>query len=333
MLTRCPICNTTFRVTPDQLKVRLGRVRCGQCLAEFNALETLVDEAVAPSATVPLPGLPIPDEPAEPGGIWNTVRDPLHEPQSEAEPDSQPEFQPELLPEFRLVTPKIEAVPSFATFELAVEPTEAPERNADPVVPIAAEAVPESAAVSKPLPRPIPPDAEPDPYPDEPFLHEDVAPRRWPWVLGSLLALLVLTIQAALHFRVELASKAPRTRPALVAACEILGCQLSLPMEIAQIGIESSDLHPDTQGAGHLQLVATLRNRAPYAQAWPHLELTLTDSGDRALIRRAIAPADYLPAKLKPEDGFRAKSEQPVQLDLQAPGVPAVGYRLYVFYP
>jgi hypothetical protein len=82
-----------------------------------------------------------------------------------------------------------------------------------------------------------------------------------------------------------------------------------------------------------LQLVATLRNRAAYAQTWPHLELTLTDSGDRALVRRAIAPTEYLSAKPTAEEGFHANSEQPIQLDLQAPGVPAVGYRLYVFYP
>jgi hypothetical protein len=245
--------------------------------------------------------------------------------------------------------------------QFSVSPEDAPDAAAEPLV-----VTGESAnAVVPPAPEPSEPSTlhpqtllsiDPDPptatptaprtphqaelhdrqveqYAEEPFLQEDEPRRRWPWVVATMAASLLLAAQAALHFRVELATRAPKTRPALVAACEVLGCQLSLPAEIAQIGIEASDLHPDNQTAGHLQLVATLRNRAPYAQAWPHLELTLTDSGDRALVRRAIAPTEYLAAKPIAGEGFGAHGEQPIQLDLQAPGVPAVGYRLYVFYP
>ena len=45
MLTRCPACSTTFRVTPEQLKARSGRVRCGRCDHRFNALDALQEEA------------------------------------------------------------------------------------------------------------------------------------------------------------------------------------------------------------------------------------------------------------------------------------------------
>ena len=46
MLTRCPECTTHFRVTPEQLKARAGRVRCGECQHVFNALDTLIEEPV-----------------------------------------------------------------------------------------------------------------------------------------------------------------------------------------------------------------------------------------------------------------------------------------------
>ena len=39
--TTCPSCNTSFRVTPQQLAARQGQVRCGHCNALFNGLETL----------------------------------------------------------------------------------------------------------------------------------------------------------------------------------------------------------------------------------------------------------------------------------------------------
>ncbi len=39
IITRCPQCNTAFRVTPNQLSVADGVVRCGSCLAVFKAVD------------------------------------------------------------------------------------------------------------------------------------------------------------------------------------------------------------------------------------------------------------------------------------------------------
>lgn len=38
-VTQCPACETTFRVSPEQLEVAEGKVRCGHCLHVFTALE------------------------------------------------------------------------------------------------------------------------------------------------------------------------------------------------------------------------------------------------------------------------------------------------------
>jgi predicted Zn finger-like uncharacterized protein len=45
LATRCPICEALFRVTPNQLRVRGGQVRCGRCSAVFDGLAHLVPEA------------------------------------------------------------------------------------------------------------------------------------------------------------------------------------------------------------------------------------------------------------------------------------------------
>ena len=39
MLTRCPACQTAFRLGPEQLHARRGEVRCGHCFHPFNALD------------------------------------------------------------------------------------------------------------------------------------------------------------------------------------------------------------------------------------------------------------------------------------------------------
>jgi len=60
MLTTCPECRTTFRVSQPQLEARRGLVRCGSCRAVFNAYDTLLPEFQAPDAAKPgpAPGTP-----------------------------------------------------------------------------------------------------------------------------------------------------------------------------------------------------------------------------------------------------------------------------------
>lgn len=48
MITRCPSCETTFRVHHHQLEARDGRVRCGRCAVVFDARTALIAESEAP---------------------------------------------------------------------------------------------------------------------------------------------------------------------------------------------------------------------------------------------------------------------------------------------
>jgi predicted Zn finger-like uncharacterized protein len=52
MITRCPSCSTTFRVTPEQLQAHGGKVRCGQCRTVFDGLRALVAPPGAAAAPV-----------------------------------------------------------------------------------------------------------------------------------------------------------------------------------------------------------------------------------------------------------------------------------------
>ena len=47
--THCPKCDTRFRVTDAQLSVAAGKVRCGNCMSVFNAIEHKIDESRSPS--------------------------------------------------------------------------------------------------------------------------------------------------------------------------------------------------------------------------------------------------------------------------------------------
>ena len=60
LFTRCPECETTFRVTDETLKKANGQVRCGRCASVFNAYAELHDPAAKsfePEAERPRPAV------------------------------------------------------------------------------------------------------------------------------------------------------------------------------------------------------------------------------------------------------------------------------------
>jgi len=183
-------------------------------------------------------------------------------------------------------------------------------------------------------PRPDPVVDEDAPVPE--FLVRE-APRRHPvlWGIAALLAASALVAQAAHRYRTEIAVLLPEARAPLEAACRATGCTVSLPRRPDLIGIESSDLQADGKGDNVIVLNAVLRNRAPFPQEYPALELTLTDDADRPVVRRVLRPADYLgPARAaQAPAGIAAGGEAAFRMNLDASRARATGYRLYLFFP
>lgn len=321
MLTRCPACETHFRVTAEQLKARSGRVRCGECQKVFNALDSLIEEPmlVVVPATAELPPQNIVPPPAEtqPAAFSTAETDILAVP-----PAPTPEQTPALMLQEQddssaSSRPEIEGPP-------APEPVEAVGSQVAEAEAAQAEAI-ESEATAEPETAPV--DwSETFPEPPPP-------PRRWPWAVGGLVALIALGLQAALAFRIELAVLSPEIKPALVALCDIADCEVGLPAKVALVSIEASDLHPDSNHPGRLALAATLKNRAPFAQQYPHLELTLTDTADKAIARKILAPTDYLPPKTSLAHGMQPNADIIVAIGVDPGEMAASGYRLYLFYP
>ena len=154
----------------------------------------------------------------------------------------------------------------------------------------------------------------------------------WLWATASLFLLLLLLAQSAYFFRVDLAARLPILKPALVASCKILRCSVPLPQHTDLIGIESSELEADPINENQITLNALLRNRAPYAQAFPNLELTLNDGQDQALSRHMFFPTDYLPQTESKVAGLLANHELSIKLRLNITDLKPLGYRLVLLY-
>jgi hypothetical protein len=146
---------------------------------------------------------------------------------------------------------------------------------------------------------------------------------------GSVVLLLALATQAAVTFRNDLAARMPGTRPALAAMCSLLHCRVELPARIDNLTIETGELQ--TLGPDTYVLATLLHNQGSAMQAWPDIELALTDATDKPLVRRVFAPADYLP-KGAAAAGFAAHGEQAVKLYFQLDQLKPSGYHIAVFY-
>ena len=155
------------------------------------------------------------------------------------------------------------------------------------------------------------------------------------WALAAIFAAAALAAQVAFRYRTEIAVLFPDAKPFLRSACRLLRCEVPLPRRPELMGIDASDLQADPRRDNLIVLNAVIRNRAPFAQEFPALELTLTDEADRPVVRRVLEPSDYLDGAHAPgaSDGIAAGADASLRVYLDAGRTRATGYRLYLFYP
>ena len=424
LATRCPHCQTAFRVASDQLKLRAGLVRCGTCKEIFNGIENLLhpDEdiaaAIAASAP-PVPEIPIlspvtliakpergdntrfnnliaevdqPEQlhgaaPARPetgapssatnassGGYAASYAPvgllPLPADQRTAMHTAAsantwppgpvkhifPQVHPDADPpdDKKIIAPKrIEPV-LFDYSESADQPRHTPDDatgSADLASdhelampgllrPARVDDAPQMQPTAEPFTSAPDPEPGPEPVADIPdFVARDQrrqgverVTRPLLWVLCLLLALGAIA-QTLYVLRTSVAATFPETRMALERACQVLGCSVGLPMQIESVSIESSDFQPVAGSLDQFTLNVLLRNRSSTVQAWPAIELSLSDSSDKPVGRRVLSARDYLPAGVASDRGFSAGSEQAIRLNVDLTRLKASGYRVYVFYP
>lgn len=162
---------------------------------------------------------------------------------------------------------------------------------------------------------------------------QPIRKRNWKSVLLALLLALTLVAQAAYFFRVEIAARLPGVKPLLTQYCNLLACTISLPREIQQLVIESSDLESNPKLVNIVTLHALLHNRGTYAQAYPSLELTLTDLQDTAVARKLFHPANYLKGDVAQNQGIAPNRDLELSLPMDTSDLKPAGYRLFLFYP
>lgn len=315
MVTRCPHCATSFRITSNLLKMHQGLVRCGNCSEVFNAFDSLSTVHDTPShADISRQDAPVASLAAEPSQIEPDVN-PVEAP-SDVEPDVNPEEAPHLA-ELPDEMPEEETRQAELVQALPAEVQQVHEAEIGPgaLDEIPASPVPEQEIV------------------EEFFVGKKPSKFGWVWTAGSILLVLVLLAQAVYYFRMEISIETPGLKPFLQAYCRLLECTVPLPERVDLIGIESSSLQAEPNRVGVIDLNASIRNSAPFEQAYPLLELTLTDAQDAPLARKVFKPSDYLRKDIRIDAGIASNGAASVRLNLDTGTLLPNGYRLYLFYP
>lgn len=114
----------------------------------------------------------------------------------------------------------------------------------------------------------------------------------WQWLVLAALTLL-LVLQILLADRARLAGDA-RWRPLLSTLCGALHCDLPVWHEPTAFTMLDRDVRPAPGETGVLRIQASFRNDARWNQAWPWLQLSLSDADGRVIGSRVFAPAEYL---------------------------------------
>jgi hypothetical protein len=147
---------------------------------------------------------------------------------------------------------------------------------------------------------------------------------RWQWGLVAVLGVLLL-VQIAVADRARLAGDA-RTRPLIGAVCTVLRCALPAWHEPAAYTMLQREVRPLAGQPGVLQVQASFRNDARWAQAWPALRLSLSDADGRVIGRRTLQPGDYLDPTQGPRQLLEPGQSAQVAFLLREPSAATVAY-------
>ena len=350
MYVACPSCKALYAISADQLRLAEGQVRCGRCGTLFNAtnavfasprealehtaplqpdvareIDELVERALdqVPGETLRPPGVPEPGVPHHEGVEGERAL--VEEPEVAEAEAAEPEIEALEVEEPEVEEPEIEQagferaeavgrpLARLAGRDFYAQPVGAEFSSGAAVAASSGEAVDGHGVFEL---------SEAMLFHDEPH-HQSHT--RWGAIAAAVFLTLTLVAQYAWWDRNRLA-QITALRPALESACKLLGCELPLRHELAQVEMIQREVrdHPSIPDA--LLINAEFANRAPYTQAYPVLQISFSDvSGTPVAIRRFL-PAQYLHGK-NPARGMAPGEQARVTLEVVDPGERAVSFQ------
>lgn len=362
--TQCPKCETRFRVTDDQLSIAGGKVRCGNCMSVFNALEHRVIEnkaAVTPAATPEPAGHPESQDASLGGDLDEEDLVFADNPEEDA---TEGRYAGN-----KLTFSDHELSDSFRSVEESEDPgfqNHDPDHQEPDVDESWAEAMLDEDAPrqSTPAPnlskrqpdKPSPaPEPEPEALPLEPVqpapqqheapltagdtLYQDL--RSDPVSVGrgrsklrtTLWTLVVLALLGGLAaqvvwFQFDRLSAIPQLRPFYEKGCEIAGCELKPLINVEAVQSRKLVVRTNPENRAQLIVDAVIVNRASFEQPFPAITLTFSNLNGDVVAQSIFTPDEYLAGEAIELETMPVETPVRIAISIRDPGRDAVNYNL-----
>ena len=304
MLTRCPNCQTIYRIHTEQLEMADGQAHCCRCDQIFDAKESLQEQSFSTL-----------DNDSDFADITDTYRCKLMD-------DKESELE------------ESETVEESYSTNIG-ETIDPPEREIlAPTSEEKEQTPPPEAAIQEPEREP---DAQ---HPDAVALsvEELLAPPKKKrsliatlfWCLGSL-TLLTLALGQLAWFQRERIIQYPEGRLLLEQVCAYAECIVPQLRDTSRIQITSRQItsHPHEKNALLVQLAMV--NNASFSQPYPLLELTLSTADNHLAARRSFKPEEYLSKDKESIPLMPTGASQHIEMEMGDPGKDVTGFEFNFF--
>ena len=301
-ITSCPACETQFLLSTVQLKAHRGKVQCGNCEQIFNAKNRLTE-----------------------------ISDDIH---------SAAEYQASIEAHDSDSTPAIEEKPISEVLNVALgavpnlnnlDDLEADKKSYNPDLGNTNTKSQADIIEVYDVDQINVPIYVDDLSTNPNFDKQKTKVNYWLVLFGLILAILA-GLQSLYYFRTSIAADYPQFKPYLVQACAQLQCEINLPKNLDFFALDDSDMQEDFEHKDVIKFSSLLINNAPYAQTYPNIELTLTDTADQPVLRRLIKPSEYLASNTNAATGIDSREEMRINLSINVAYITVAGYRVLLVY-
>ena len=294
IVTRCPECQIAFRAEPSQLSAAGGLVRCGTCLAVFNA-EQYIEQPDSESLNVEY--LPyVLDKFDDLGGATDQLEEELNNVLNER---LDQEIDHEIM-DAELVS-SAENHGKFADIlDQILEDSVTDQTD-----------IPNPFAIDEVLTDPAP-----------------VSTRSRLPTVAALLVALSLLAAAFVYVNSARLSLNPQYRSALQTLCQYAQCAIAEYRDLSEIEVTQFTVLSDPQLLGSIRMQLLIVNRAAFSQRLPGLKILFTDLEQLPVAQQIIPAAEYqlhlqTQGKLM-KPGQRSK----IEMQLADPGATAINYAI-----
>lgn len=310
-ITRCPQCETSFRLTDEHLSMADGAVRCGSCLSIFQA------EAYMEDVPLHLQEETQPEPPTNRAANGEIPAGVTAEELPEVAPEVSTELADSVLDEFIYLSYDKSLVLKSAQDGVAITDYW--------------EAFELYAAYLQPPVDPstqhwqVPPElVDPDLLVGEYEPHTGLSLY---WSAGAMV-LIVFGILQYLYFNFDRYATDIRYRQYALEICQTLRCDVAdySDAEFLATGELAIRTHPSVSGA--LIVDAIVQNTGVFRQRFPDVRLRFVNPKGTLVVARTFSPGDYLAGEFRGLRYIPANTEVRFALEIVDPGEMAVGYDL-----